>query len=116
MSNPSLTPKAARLSESIMALENRLLELQNKYDARHAELKLAEAVTMKNVEEAANKASTQAMDRVIKVVDLARNVLLALVVIAVAAGVGGYFQIQSQVKDIVLPLVKSWLNVSEKSS
>jgi hypothetical protein len=110
------TVQSTRLSESISLLETRLLELQNKYDARHAELKIAEAVSLKNLEESANKQTANAIDRIVKVVDFARNMLLALIVIATVLGVGGYFQVQSFVKDFVTTQVKSWLNIAEPSS
>jgi len=110
------TVQSTRLNESISLLETRLLELQNKYDARHAELKIAEAVSLKNLEESANKQTANAIDRIVKVVDFARNMLLALIVIATVLGVGGYFQVQSFVKEFVTTQVKSWLNIAEPSS
>ncbi len=116
MSFFSPSAPTTRLNETISALENRMLELQNKLDARQAEWKNAEAVTLKNVEEAAVKSSDRALDRVMKLVDYTRNILILLLVLAAAAGFGGYLQIQSLVKEFAIAQVKSWLNVTETSS
>ncbi|MFC0254698.1 hypothetical protein [Massilia consociata] len=116
MSTKPHTVQSTRLSESISALETRLLELQNKYDQRHADLKLAEAVCLKNLEEAANKQTTNAVDRIVKLFEFARNLLVTLIVVATVLGVGGYFQIQTFVKDFVAGQVKSWLNIAEPAS
>jgi hypothetical protein len=116
MSTKTHTVQSTRLNESISALETRLLELQNKYDQRHSELKLAEAICLKNLEEAANKQTTNAVDRVVKLVDFARNLLLGLIVLATVLGIGGFLQIQTYVKDFAIDKVKTWLNVAEPSS
>ncbi|MBB3220582.1 hypothetical protein [Pseudoduganella umbonata] len=111
-------PKASHpeQNEAVLKLENRLLELTKNIEAKEASLKTAEAVTLKNIEEAANKASGAAVDRVVKIVELTKNMILLLIAGGTILGIGGYFQIQRHVKSFAEAKVKSWLDVTDESS